>query len=283
MKALLVLAVPLLGIGGAVGATTAAPATEPASPDAGANVPLSEALLLLPERPDEPPPSATAVADLDESARDHSVRLGLRPPEPMTLGQTSHRLALLHSKLRSVVDFLDRRREVRSPTDQRATPPPLRRGSSLSARIARQHRRATRLALGLGLDRPGVLRIARDREARTRQLARWRSIAEWLADATERPRSDERALRERFPHYEELMCVAQHESGRGWDTSTGNGYYGGLQMDRLFQQTYGPRLYRTKGTADNWTAEEQLAVAERAVEARGFSPWPTTARACGLL
>jgi hypothetical protein len=79
------------------------------------------------------------------------------------------------------------------------------------------------------------------------------------------------------------MCIAEHESHRTWDISTGNGYYGGLQMDRQFQRTYAPALYRTKGTADNWTAEEQMRTAERARATRGFHPWPNTARTCGLL
>jgi hypothetical protein len=90
-------------------------------------------------------------------------------------------------------------------------------------------------------------------------------------------------MRERVPYYDEFMCIAGHESGGRWDVSTGNGYYGGLQMDIGFQRTYAPRLYRAKGTADNWTAEEQIRAAGRAVAARGFTPWPNTARMCGLL
>lgn len=81
----------------------------------------------------------------------------------------------------------------------------------------------------------------------------------------------------------EFMCIAGHESHWTWDISTGNGYYGGLQMDRSFQGTYGPELYRTKGTADNWTIDEQIAVASRAVPRRGFTPWPNTGRMCGLI
>ena len=56
-----------------------------------------------------------------------------------------------------------------------------------------------------------------------------------------------------------------------------------MQMDRLFARTYGPRQYAAKGTPDNWTAEEQMRAAERAIETRGFTPWPNTARMCGLL
>lgn len=81
----------------------------------------------------------------------------------------------------------------------------------------------------------------------------------------------------------QFLCIAGHESRWTWTISTGNGYYGGLQMDRDFQATYGPELYRTKGTADHWTEDEQIAVASRAVPRRGFHPWPNTARMCGLL
>ena len=83
-----------------------------------------------------------------------------------------------------------------------------------------------------------------------------------------------------------FLCIASHEAGPehgGWRANTGNGYYGGLQMDRTFQRTYGPELYRRKGTADRWTPDEQIAVASRAVASRGFHPWPNTARTCGLL
>ena len=49
-------------------------------------------------------------------------------------------------------------------------------------------------------------------------------------------------------------------------------------MDVGFQRTYGIELYRAKGTADHWTALEQMWVAERAYQTRGFWPWPNTAR-----
>ena len=70
----------------------------------------------------------------------------------------------------------------------------------------------------------------------------------------------------------------------GWRTNTGNGYFGGLQMDLGFQRSYGRPLLRLKGTADRWTAREQIWVADRAYRAgRGFYPWPRSARACGLI
>jgi hypothetical protein len=61
-------------------------------------------------------------------------------------------------------------------------------------------------------------------------------------------------------------------------------YYGGLQMDMSFQAHYAPRLLRLKGTADHWTPLEQIWAAEKARRSGlGFSPWPSTARMCGVL
>jgi hypothetical protein len=88
------------------------------------------------------------------------------------------------------------------------------------------------------------------------------------------------------PHRGAWLCIHRYERNprQGWRTRTGNGYYGGLQMDIGFQRTYGPELLRRKGTADRWTPVEQMWVAERAHRSgRGFYPWPNTARYCGLI
>ena len=82
------------------------------------------------------------------------------------------------------------------------------------------------------------------------------------------------------PHKSEWLCIHRFEGS--WSDS-GAPYYGGLQMDLGFQQTYGGWLYRTKGTADHWAPLEQIWTAERAVRGRGFWPWPSTARVCGVL
>jgi cytochrome c peroxidase len=82
------------------------------------------------------------------------------------------------------------------------------------------------------------------------------------------------------PHRPQWMCIHHYEGS--WKDPNAP-YYGGLQMDREFQSTYGPELLRAKGTADHWTPLEQMWVAERAYRERGFWPWPNTARYCGLL
>jgi hypothetical protein len=86
-----------------------------------------------------------------------------------------------------------------------------------------------------------------------------------------------------------FMCI--HRGEGSWTSNTGNGYYGGLQMDYGFMGTYGRQLLypnwpsRTPTvTADHWTPAEQISVAIRAYySGRGFFPWPNTARRCGLI
>jgi hypothetical protein len=84
------------------------------------------------------------------------------------------------------------------------------------------------------------------------------------------------------PHKSQWLCIHRYEGA--WTSATGNGYYGGLQMDISFQRRYGARLLHRKGTANKWTPLEQMWVAEKAHRSgRGFYPWPNTARYCGLI
>ena len=81
------------------------------------------------------------------------------------------------------------------------------------------------------------------------------------------------------PRLRDWLCIHRYEGS--WADS-GGPYWGGLQMDLGFQQTYGGWLLRHKGTADHWSPLEQIWVAVRASHSRGFSPWPNTARDCGI-
>lgn len=82
-------------------------------------------------------------------------------------------------------------------------------------------------------------------------------------------------------HIPSWLCI--HRSEGSWSDG-GAPFYGGLQMDYGFMFTYGRSLLNRKGTADHWKPIEQIIVAERARRSgRGFSPWPNTARGCGLL
>ena len=43
------------------------------------------------------------------------------------------------------------------------------------------------------------------------------------------------------------------------DANTGNGYHGGLQMDKTFQLAYGPAFVRRYGWAHNWRCLDAIA------------------------
>ncbi|MDR7492243.1 MAG: hypothetical protein QN122_12440 [Armatimonadota bacterium] len=102
----------------------------------------------------------------------------------------------------------------------------------------------------------------------------------WLADLWRQRRLAARRQASRPPHLAAWLCIHRYEGA--WNDPRPP-YYGGLQMDLAFQQAYGAELLRRKGTADRWTPLEQMWVAERAWRKRGFTPWPRTARRCGLL
>lgn len=93
-------------------------------------------------------------------------------------------------------------------------------------------------------------------------------------------------LRERRQLYEKWRCIHEHEGA--WNANTGNGYYGGLQMDYGFQSAYGSEFIARWGTADRWPVWVQITAAERSYHGyggyggRGFGPWPNTSRMCGL-
>ena len=79
-----------------------------------------------------------------------------------------------------------------------------------------------------------------------------------------------------------FLCIHRFEGA--WNSNTGNGYYGGLQLDLGFQSLYGPEFLERFGTADHWPVWAQLQAAVRAYQSgRGFTPWPNTAHFCGLI
>lgn len=128
---------------------------------------------------------------------------------------------------------------------------------SVSARFARGHGSTPRSTLELWQERSAraALLVARHGYARPR-------VPAFLASA--------------------FTCIHRYEGS--WTANTGNGYYGGLQMDIGFQSRYGAAYLRRWGTADNWPVWAQLDAAARAYRSgRGFWPWPNTARMCGLI
>jgi hypothetical protein len=96
------------------------------------------------------------------------------------------------------------------------------------------------------------------------------------------PRARRTLLDGSDPLVADFFCIHRFEGS--WSANTGNGYYGGLQMDLEFMHRYGSDFYGRWGTADGWPVWAQVTAAERAYRAgRGFSPWPNSARLCGLL
>jgi hypothetical protein len=124
----------------------------------------------------------------------------------------------------------------------------------------------------------GVPRTPRSRAAEKDPSSRFKL---WVRNRWHRRALRARRMAVKPPHHAGWLCIHRYE-GAWHDPSPP--YYGGLQMDIGFQQTYGRELLRRKGTANNWTPLEQMWVAERAHRSgRGYYPWPNTARYCGLI
>jgi hypothetical protein len=145
--------------------------------------------------------------------------------------------------------------------------------AAVSRRHIRRFRKDTRHWLTVMRGRPPAggarLLAARPSAAELRQLARrLRQVAHRTWWHATHP-----------PELRDWMCIHRYEGS--W-VDSGGPYWGGLQMDLSFQQSYGGWLLRHKGTADHWSPLEQIWVAVRASHSRGFSPWRNTARDCGL-
>ena len=122
----------------------------------------------------------------------------------------------------------------------------------------------------------------RSRTPYSRSVVRVRSLPyrKWVLKLWQRRALAAKELAFNPPHKRDWLCIHRYEGS--WKDANAP-YYGGLQMDLAFQATYGPRLLHRKGTAEHWTPLEQMWVAERAYRARGFWPWPNTAKFCGLI
>lgn len=74
--------------------------------------------------------------------------------------------------------------------------------------------------------------------------------------------------------------MAQCESGGNWAKNTGNGFYGGLQMDSAFWKTYGNGV---AARADLASRVDQISAATKARDSgRGYSPWPHCRHVVGV-
>jgi len=75
-------------------------------------------------------------------------------------------------------------------------------------------------------------------------------------------------------------AVAQCESGGNWSINTGNGYYGGLQFSASTWSAYGGTSYASN--AAQASKSQQIAVAERVLQAQGPGAWPVCSKKAGL-
>lgn len=136
-------------------------------------------------------------------------------------------------------------------------------------------------------DQLGTTRTRSDFYPRRIQSCRY---TVWVAHLwVKRAKSSKRALEEMLKAQRaqgaltnDWACIHRYEGA--WNANTGNGYFGGLQMDLAFQGLYGAEFLKRWGTADRWPIWAQVTAANRAKRSgRGYGPWPNTARACGLL
>ena len=74
--------------------------------------------------------------------------------------------------------------------------------------------------------------------------------------------------------------LAQCESGGNWAIDTGNGLYGGVQLDQGSWLRNGGGAYAP--LPSKATREQQILIAEKVRSARGFFPWSSCARKLGL-
>ncbi|MFJ2901338.1 transglycosylase family protein [Streptomyces sp. NPDC087212] len=74
--------------------------------------------------------------------------------------------------------------------------------------------------------------------------------------------------------------IAACESSGDWNINTGNDFYGGLQFTRSTWAAYGGTAYASR--ADLATKDQQIAVAEKVLDAQGPGAWPVCSARAGL-
>jgi hypothetical protein len=75
-------------------------------------------------------------------------------------------------------------------------------------------------------------------------------------------------------------AVAACESGGNWATNTGNGYYGGLQFTQQTWAAFGGTAHAP--SAHQASQAEQIAVAEKVLDAQGAGAWGSCGAKAGL-
>lgn len=106
-------------------------------------------------------------------------------------------------------------------------------------------------------------------------LVRWQHLSSYYRAA----------LARRQPVLAGLRCIHHYEGAWNAVSDSSPTYRGGLQMDRAFERAYGSDVLAAHAGRDagSWSPHDQLMVAMRAYHSVGYTPWPNTAAACGLL
>jgi len=98
--------------------------------------------------------------------------------------------------------------------------------------------------------------------------------------AVEEPEAEEpEVVVEPYGVWDRLMQCEAGSSGQ-WRANTGNGYYGGLQMDMTFWRRYGGMAYAARPNLAS--REIQIQVARRGLAVQGWGAWPACSRRLGL-
>lgn len=139
---------------------------------------------------------------------------------------------------------------------------------------------------------PGELQAKAERDRARRYARRLERVVQRQVNRAERNERRLATARRRFRaalrsspvgnHWLESAFLCIHGYEGGWGAATGNGYYGGLQMDSSFMRSHGGEYLRAFGPANRWPRSVQIAVAIDAWTTRGFGPWPNTRHECGL-
>ena len=236
--------------------------------------------------PSDSPASVASLRALVEHYRSLAWTYQRAARMPKTATSFSYRRSSDRAYLRWTLDAWTRRAYLAQHrallTIHRRLAVPLPSQPALRAPAAARIRFSRRLALRLRRIYPGKVtrafasaRAADDRA--TLRLWQLRSAAAALSVALHGARQPS------MPAWlqDDFSCIHRYEGA--WTSNTGNGYYGGLQMDLTFQRLYGADFVARYGTADAWPVWAQFQAAARAyASGRGFAPWPNTARACGL-
>jgi hypothetical protein len=74
--------------------------------------------------------------------------------------------------------------------------------------------------------------------------------------------------------------LAGCEATGNWRANTGNGYFGGVQMDMTFWRRHGGLTYAAR--PDLASREAQIAIAIRGQAVQGWGAWPVCSRRLGL-